>query len=72
MYGAKTEGAFVKSWGVGLGIKNATEFKELLTSLGQTFLMLMAFDLLLTPAPRWFEDHGAPQCSFVSSCSDAT
>jgi hypothetical protein len=48
LYGAKTEEAFVKSWGIGLAIELGTGFQELVQQAGQAFFIMFLLDMLLT------------------------
>ena len=51
LYGSKTEDAFVKTWGIGLALENATAFQELLLEAWQAFLVLMLLDLVRSRSP---------------------
>ena len=53
LYGAKTENVFVKTWGIGLAIENATEFQDLVNNAFQAFLILLLLDLVITGPSRW-------------------
>ena len=53
LYGSKTEEAFVKSWGIGLAIENATQFQDIVNEAGKAFLILLVLDLVITGPARW-------------------
>ena len=57
LYGARTEDAFVKNWGVGLAIEQAQSFSDLVQDAGKALLILIVLDLVITGPSRWFEEH---------------
>ena len=57
MYGSKTESEFVKSWGIGLAMENATGFEDILKESWKALLTLVLLDLVIVGPERWMETH---------------
>ena len=57
LYGQRAEAAFTRSWGVGLGIEQAVQFKDVIEDSGRLFLTLLFMQLLLVSPGRWWEQH---------------
>ena len=60
LYGQKTEEVFVKTWGIGLAIENATEFQDLVSNAFQAFLILLLLDMVLIRPARWARSPPTP------------
>ena len=55
--GAKAESSFVASWGIALGIENASGFQEVLTGAIKAAVIAALLEPLVVPPLTWFEQH---------------
>ena len=56
--GDKAQQEFAKTWGIGYGMDNATEWQEVLKTAAKTALVLVILDLMrLSKNSSWFEEH---------------
>ena len=56
--GDKAQQEFAKTWGIGYGMDNATEWQEVFKTAAKTALILVIMDLLrLNKNASWFEEH---------------
>lgn len=57
LLGAGSETAFIKSWFTGIGIDNATQFKDIVVEGLKVALILMLLERLMMSQDRWFSQH---------------
>ena len=55
--GAKSESAYVQSWGIALGMEQGAGFQDVLTEACKAALIAMLLEPHVVPAHTWFEEH---------------
>ena len=63
--GDKAQQEFAKTWGIGYGMDNATEWQEVFKTAAKTALVLVILDLMrLSKNSSWFEVSEDARCEF--------
>jgi hypothetical protein len=71
--GPSAEGEFAKTWGIGFGLDNASEWRDVLQTAVQAALVVVVLDALRwTSSEKWFEEHidfMSMQCSLYAGAA---